>query len=543
MEGENQTIMKSRLIKILSITLIVVVLLGMTALFASANPTQPDDEREAQLTNPLTGLPISGNMATRRPLAISLGNTAGALPMNGISRADIVYEVPVYTFYTRLVALFQDIENMPLVGSIRSARPYIASISRSHDALLVSVGQCHLALHDINRYGIAHINYLESNPGQSGHRRMFSRNANRIPGRTLTALEHTAVTSGELAMQHLPNFFTRLNYNVGFNNFLSFVSNATPSGGSVANTVTINFSSRKTSTFTLNASASAYYMHQTIHSFNAYLVDANNGVYPTFTNLLILRTDIGPSVRDRTLLDVRLVGTGTGYFVNSGQKVEINWFRGNEDSPFIYTLNDGSLLNLGRGMTYVAIVPTEADVSFGSELNSPADSRPEPPVTEDAEDESTTNDNTSEAVTGGGNTSAALRAPPNIAHAQTPITQEPVVQAPEPQETPLPLGMQAMLQARARRELARGSAIHEPTSPTTPAMQATPDISSRPTMLESLPPLTSSPLLSGESPIVTQTSSPLWVLVVIIGVFLVFILAATVPIYFAVIGIKRKLNK
>lgn len=532
------TTMKSRIVKIVSLTLMVVVLFGMTAPFALANRNQVGAERQYRL-NPLTGLPIAENMSSRRPLAISIGNTAGALPINGISRADIVYEVPVYTYYTRFVALFQDIENMPLVGSIRSARPYIASISRSHDAILVSVGQCFVSRDEIERYGIAHINYLESNSEQTGHRRMFNRNANRIPSRTLTALEHTAVTSGELAMRHMPDFFSRLNHYEGFNNRLSFVGNATPFGGSPANTVTINFSSTKTSTFILNESASAYYMHQTIHSFNAYLVDANNGVYPTFTNLLILRTDVGTSTHDRALLDVRTVGNGTGYFVNGGSKAEINWSRANEDSPFIYTLRNGSPLNLGRGTTYVAIVPMNAVVNFGSERTLREESHREPsPIVSAASGAGATDvpsDTTNEASTENETASARTRTSPDIFHAANASAP----QAPVPQETPLPAGMQVMLQARARRELSFGSATGEPATPT---LQSTPDIvSTRAATLEHLPPLTLSPMLISDSSVITQTNSPIWVLVIILGIILVVVLSVVVPVYLTVIRIKRKL--
>ncbi|MCL2280063.1 MAG: DUF3048 domain-containing protein [Oscillospiraceae bacterium] len=320
---------------------------------------------ERSSNSPLSGLPIPENMASRRPLAVSLNNNSpAALPMNGVSRADIIYEVAIEYNRTRMIALFQDTSNLPTIGSIRSARYYIGEIADSHDAILLSFGRSFLANEIIPSRNTTWINAHE---GPAAHRQIINRNPYRIPGRTVLT-EHNVVTSGELINRHLPNYGFRLNHNAGWNNRLSFVDNATPAGGAVTNNVNIRFTTAKSSAFTFDAARGVYHMRQTINGTNSDFVDANNGARVEFTNLIILRTDVGahprdgaPPVETNRLREVRTTGTGTGYFVNGGRRVAITWSRENYSAPFVYRLaSNNQPLNLGRGTTYVAIVPIAA---------------------------------------------------------------------------------------------------------------------------------------------------------------------------------------
>jgi len=319
---------------------------------------------EQSTTSPLTGLPIPTSMANRRPLAISMNNNSpAALPMNGISRADIIYEVVIEYNRTRMIALFQDTTNLPTIGSIRSARYYIGEIADSHDAILISFGRSFLANELIPDRGTTWINTHE---GPAEHRRLINRNPERIPGRTVLT-EHNVVTSGDLINRHLPTYGFRLNHNAGWNNRLSFVDNATPSGGTATNNVNIRFTPAKSSSFTFDSARGVYHMRQTINGTSSDFVDANTGARVEFNNLIILRTDVIPHPRDgvpplemNRLRETTTTGSGTGYFVHGGRRIPINWSRADHTAPFVYTLQNGTPLNLGRGTTYVAIVPMNA---------------------------------------------------------------------------------------------------------------------------------------------------------------------------------------
>lgn len=90
--------------------------------------------------NPLTGLPIDEEWVNRRPVAIMLNNLKQALPQLGQSQADIIYEIPAEGGITRMVGVYQSVEDVGTIGSIRSARPYYLEVALGHDAIFLHAG-------------------------------------------------------------------------------------------------------------------------------------------------------------------------------------------------------------------------------------------------------------------------------------------------------------------------------------------------------------------------------------------------------------------
>ncbi len=71
---------------------------------------------------PLTGAPAPGGRPPDRPaVAVKIGNNPAARPQSGISRADIVFEVPIEGAITRFIAVFQ-CRGASRVGPVRSTR-------------------------------------------------------------------------------------------------------------------------------------------------------------------------------------------------------------------------------------------------------------------------------------------------------------------------------------------------------------------------------------------------------------------------------------
>src|SRR5437762_3123895 len=70
---------------------------------------------------PLTGMPLAGGSASKRPLYVKIDNNPHARPHYGITKADQVYEWLVEGLTTRLAAVFQS-QQPDEIGSVRSAR-------------------------------------------------------------------------------------------------------------------------------------------------------------------------------------------------------------------------------------------------------------------------------------------------------------------------------------------------------------------------------------------------------------------------------------
>ena len=99
-----------------------------------------EEEQDDGLTgpvNPLTGLATDTDISGKRPFAVMINNIRVATPQCGISKADIIFETLAEGGLTRLMAVYQDIEDVGTIGSVRSARPYYIDIAMGFDAIFV----------------------------------------------------------------------------------------------------------------------------------------------------------------------------------------------------------------------------------------------------------------------------------------------------------------------------------------------------------------------------------------------------------------------
>jgi len=307
--------------------------------------------------NPLTGQSTANDITRNRPVAISVSNVSQALPTNatnGISQADIVYEVLVESGITRLVAIYQDFSNVGVVGSIRSARHYKVEIAEAYDAMFIHAGGSPLGFEEIEKRGITNFDEVRGVRAQ-----IFKRDVNRIPGHTVQNY-HSATTSGAAFMQWLPTYSIRTTHDNNFRQALRFTDNPIPAGNR-AFEVGVKFSSAKESIFIYDETQRIYHMAQ----FGSFFTDANNGSPVTFKNLLILEMPIADLVghgEGAGRQDMSTVGRGRGFFVSDGRYVPINWSRADKSSQFVYTYENGGEVELGRGKTYIGIIPVGAGV-------------------------------------------------------------------------------------------------------------------------------------------------------------------------------------
>src|SRR5215510_12180944 len=81
-------------------------------------PTPTHHQVQGPLLSPFTGEPVK---SLRRVLAVKIGNTLPERPATGLSKADIVYLIPVEGGLSRIMAIFSS--HYPrAIGPVRSAR-------------------------------------------------------------------------------------------------------------------------------------------------------------------------------------------------------------------------------------------------------------------------------------------------------------------------------------------------------------------------------------------------------------------------------------
>ncbi len=329
------------MLKKLSALLLVILMLTLSACgkgdVTSAAPENDNDTVVESLDfNPLTGKQgISNEIATNRPVAIMVNNLKQAQAVQtGITEADIVYETEVEGGITRLMAVFQDVKSVPLIGSVRSARyPYI-DLADGHNAIYVHEGQD-------PTYAKPHLKDVdEVSLGNAG---LGKRISNGLSS------EHTLYAEGETLWAGLEKKFdTKTDSADTWVDFadedetISFAE--TP-----ATSISVPFSTSYNTGFTYDSASGMY----TRLSGSNVWDDYKTGESLKVKNVFVLLTSISnyPDGKHRKI-DLT---SGDGYYATNGTYTFIKWSKGASGNGFKFTDTDGNPLTVSVGTSYVCI--------------------------------------------------------------------------------------------------------------------------------------------------------------------------------------------
>lgn len=305
--------------------------------------------------NPLTGEVTDKDISNQKPVAIMLNNAKPAMPQQGNSQADILYEVLAEGGVTRTLGIYQDISDLGVVGSIRSARLYFWELALGHDAVFVHAGGSEEFYDHKSSSGLSSVDgvrgyYSYASTG------LFWRDSQRVSGKQY-AYEHSLVTDGE----HLTDILTSRgelgNHADGYSNELQFAADATPADGTSAVTITAPFSSTKSTLFRYDEATGLYKVEQ----YGAAYIDGNDSSQIAVTNVLLLNTEcVVMDSEGRLSVDL---SSGEGWFACGGKMLPITWEKGDRDHPLRYYTADGQPLTLGIGKSYVCILPLSRTVT------------------------------------------------------------------------------------------------------------------------------------------------------------------------------------
>ena len=317
---------------------------------APTETTKDTQVPEAAPTDPFTGETVKEDISRKRPYTVMINNIDVAQPQCGVSKAAMIFEIPVEGYITRMLALFSDISDAGKLGSIRSARPGFVSICRAYDGIFIHAGGSTKAYNDLWD------NNMERMDGVMGG--ADAAYFYRDPNRQAYGIEHSMFINSEDVVKATADLGYRTTLNSDYPGFgLNFTEDAVPKEGKAASKIDINFRGGKHSKLTLEKSG-LYSMDQ----YGDDYIDENTGEEVLFKNVLILRAEMRDGYdasNDPTpRVYITLTGEGTGYFACGGKVVDIYWTRDSEDSPFHYFLDEAHKepLSLGIGTSYVALI-------------------------------------------------------------------------------------------------------------------------------------------------------------------------------------------
>lgn len=316
--------------------------------------------------DPLTGLRQPYDSSGVRPISLVFDNVSVAAPQSGISKMDILIETMVEGGISRLIGITNDYigadgkATLDVFGPIRSTRPYMISISQAFGTLMVGAGGSPQAYETIKNFGLQYIDGVNDRYALQGFFRDVERNNN-------DGYEHSLMTYGKgiEKLAGLNNVTLEQNTGNAFN-FVEEGKSLYLSGG-VANHVILKYSIYQQVQLVYSRSTGTYYRYQ--HGDVAHL-DAENGEQLNFKNVIILfaQTDtIEGDTEGR--LDVKLTGSGDGYYISGGRYVPIRWSRTGDTDKLSITGVSGEKLTFNRGKTFISIVNSTLKGTSSVELN------------------------------------------------------------------------------------------------------------------------------------------------------------------------------
>ncbi len=309
----------------------------------SALPAQADGVYFSELT----GEPISTAIQAQRPVAVMVDNDRRSYPHYGLAQADIVYELVNSTAnngVTRLMAVYKDWNNVPLIGNIRSTRPTNVMLAEEYNAVLVHDG------------GPFYINAYLANPASNHVSGGFTRIKN---GKPTEFTEYVA--AGELARRIAASGRTTT-YNayapamINHFNFAPYGTqidlNTKYPGAALALKISLPYA-HNNSQLLYNPATGMYDYFE----FGLLHQDADTGATMSFKNVIIQNCSIHQYDKNGYLI-YNCIGFDTGYYCTNGYMVPIIWMKGSENGQTRYFDGAGLEMVVNPGKTYITLCPS-----------------------------------------------------------------------------------------------------------------------------------------------------------------------------------------
>ncbi len=335
----------------------------------STESSEPEVSDEPEVLDPkyrniLTGLyDLTDGGVGKRPVSIMVNNIAPAMPQYGIGKADVIFEIPVEGYQTRLMCMYGDYSAVPQVCSVRSCRKYFAALAVGFDSLYVNFGQAAKITPYVDSIGVLQI---DSSP--YGYN-LFIRDKDRLNAGY--ALEHTMYFDAPKLPEMCKNSKIRTDLakdkqGMAFN-FPESVDEVVIPNGEECKELYIDFGVNE-SGFIYNEETKTY--AKTYYNSKKKVVephiDSRTGEQLNFTNVLVLHTPVAfdqEHVRTHRYINWKGGKNATAYYISNGVKQKIYWTKNSEkDSMKFYDMN-GKELTINCGKTYICFNEIK-DVDF-----------------------------------------------------------------------------------------------------------------------------------------------------------------------------------
>lgn len=330
-------------------------------------PSQPEDNQESEppapegmARSPLTNEWVDEDVALTRPIAVMTPNESNALPQYGLSQASVLYEASVEGYMSRLLAIYEDWQDLEKIGNVRSLRTYYAYWAFEWDAFAIHCGHPYFVDEIIARpetQTINEANYVDSIA-------FYRDETRRKP--------HNAYTTGQGILTAVSKKGYPLEYRglTDQNHFLFAEDNAPNTleqyGDAAKTAVYIDLSGCYPLTrcyFDYNEEDGLYYRSQHLSGGpDGPHLDAS-GQQLAFRNVLVQYVkyeDLGNGYYAFQCQD----DTEDGWFFTNGRGIHITWKKGSDYGATRYYDDQGNEIALNTGKTMICVALKDSKFTF-----------------------------------------------------------------------------------------------------------------------------------------------------------------------------------
>ena len=338
---------------------------------ASAEPTP--EPTPVYDPDPLTGREKPAGFNGGRPVAIMINNIQQCRPQRGLNEAKVLYESKVEGGITRFMGLFEDYENLPDIGPVRSARDQFFRVIMPFQPLYVHIGRSGITQQYIDDADYGDLN-VDGNDTTITYWDQNRRNQG-------FAQEHTAYTNSEWLQKYVDKKGIDMDRELTspIFDFVNYNEPVRALGGEAATSIGITHSQSYRTYFDYDTATSKYMMSQYSSARGVTpTVDENDKEQVGFNNVFVLFADIsaypypggnldknGNDKGDSDYQKVDYTFGGLGYYFNNGKCEKIRWFKGATNEVLRFTDESGSSsLKINPGTSYVGIVDLDEYEKF-----------------------------------------------------------------------------------------------------------------------------------------------------------------------------------
>lgn len=288
-----------------------------------------------------TRLTINSNIyaSTVRPLAIMIGNSPEeVIHQTGLNKADIIYEANVEYPFTRLMAMFNNSDEV-IVGPVRSSRYYFSRLAIEWSAIFAHCGgQSLKSERMVNLDQMLYPSSYWRDKNIGGWINLFAKTQN------------IREKSRKMGFQE----------KVNLDNHLFSLRTLNLSGGDITK-ISIQYNQKYTISYEYKANTNTYlgYINSKPHQ------DSKTLESIAASNIIIQYIPVEEIPGDEEgRLEVGVIGEGIAKIFYGGNYYLTKWVKKSKDQPTVYYDNQGNVINLNQGKIWIHLVPEETKTWF-----------------------------------------------------------------------------------------------------------------------------------------------------------------------------------